>query len=129
MYQALLLDHYQYPRNKGTLGHADFSSHHHNPSCGDVVAFQGIIDPATEILTGIAFTGTGCVLSQATASLLSEHALELSIRQIELLDKHTIFSLITMELGPTRLKCALLPLEALQNGIAVYRQKEKIDNK
>lgn len=123
MYQALLLDHYQYPRHKGELLSADFSSHQHNPSCGDSVLFQGFICTAG-LLAGVAFQGSGCVISQATASLLSEHALGKATTQILLFNKETILLLIGMELGPTRLKCALLPLEALQQGIALYNNNK-----
>lgn len=126
MYQALLHDHYQHPRNKGTLLAADFTSHQHNPSCGDTISFQGIV-AASGLLIKVAFTGSGCVISQATASLLSEKVVGTPIAQIQLIDKNMILQLIGMELGPTRLKCALLPLEALQQGIAGYSINTKQD--
>jgi len=112
MYKTLLFDHYQNPRNKGGLNSPDFSSQRANPSCGDIVCFQGKI--TLEIVTAIAFSGIGCVISQATASLLSEYILNKPISQISSLDKNFIEELIGMQLGPLRLKCALLPLEALQ---------------
>jgi len=120
LYQAELLDHYRNPRNRGELAHPDFSSGQYNPSCGDKVQFQGCI--AQDRLSAIAFTGVGCVISQATASLLGERVLGYSSAHILNLDKHFITELIGMELGPTRLKCALLPLEALQLGLAEYQE-------
>ncbi|MCX5925151.1 MAG: iron-sulfur cluster assembly scaffold protein [Candidatus Dependentiae bacterium] len=124
MYQALLHDHYQYPRNKGELVTADFTSYQHNPSCGDLITFQGTVSDSG-LLLQVAFNGTGCVISQATASLLSEKAVGMPIGQIQLLDKNMVLQLIGMELGPTRLKCALLPLDALQQGIAEYIHKKR----
>lgn len=115
LYQAELLDHYRNPRNRGELAHPDFSSGQYNPSCGDKVQFQGRF--LEDKLEAVAFTGVGCVISQATASLLGERVLGYSSAQILALDKDFIIKLIGMELGPTRLKCALLPLEALQQGV------------
>lgn len=122
MYQELLLDHYRNPRNRGTLLDADFMSREYNPSCGDSVSFQGIID-VHGCVSAIAFEGAGCVISQATASLLSEHVKGMLASQVLGLSKDAIVELIGIELGPTRLKCALLPLEALQQGIAAYLSK------
>lgn len=115
MYKIVLFDHYKTPRNKGILDSPHFSSQLANPSCGDVVSFQG--KTTQEIVTAIAFSGTGCVISQATASLLGEYVLNKPISQILLLNKDFIEKLIGMQLGPLRLKCALLPLETLQKAI------------
>lgn len=123
MYKTLLFDHYQTPRNKGIMDSPDFSSQRANPSCGDIVSFQGKIE--LEIVIAIAFSGTGCVISQATASLLGEYALNKPISHILLLNKDFIEELIGMQLGPLRLKCALLPLEALQTSLLPLIKEEK----
>jgi nitrogen fixation NifU-like protein len=122
LYQAELLDHYRNPRHRGELPVADFASQQLNPSCGDMVSFQGRVTDGT--LSAVAFKGVGCVISQATASLLSERVVGLSLNSIMAYDKDFILNLIGMELGPTRLKCALLPLEALQQGIYQYQEKK-----
>ncbi|MDP3889530.1 MAG: iron-sulfur cluster assembly scaffold protein [bacterium] len=122
LYQAILLDHYRNPRHRGVLEKPDFSSGSTNPSCGDSVSFQGCVEG--DLITAVAFTGSGCVISQATASLLSEYVLNKTLSQIMMLDKDFIVSMIGMpQIGPMRIKCALLPLQALQVGIAQYQEK------
>ncbi len=120
LYQQQLMDHYHNPRNQGTLDNADFKSGVLNPSCGDSVAMAGIVENRRLII--VMFQGSGCVISQATASLLTENVKGKLIDDIMVLDRHWIAQLIGMELGPVRLKCALLPLQALQEGIVHYQK-------
>ena len=115
IYQELLLDHYRNPRNRGALKSPDFSSGMANPSCGDAISMQGIIKG--DQLEQCFFEGKGCVISQATASMLTEQAIGKLVTDIMAMDAHSMQSMIGMQLGPTRLKCALLPLEALKKGM------------
>ncbi len=115
LYQAHLLDHYKNPRHKGVLERADFSSGQYNPSCADSVSFQGMVKEGS--LEAIAFQGSGCVISQASASIIAEYALGKSVSAIAQLDTEAYMQLLGIELGPNRLKCALLPLHALQEGL------------
>lgn len=121
VYQAQLLDHYRNPRNKGLLSRADFATDEFNPSCGDRVAISGTIIRGK--IKKLAFDGTGCVISQATASLLTDHCTGKSVEQVMLLNADSVQRLIGVALGPVRLKCALLPLEALHNGISLYKSQ------
>jgi nitrogen fixation NifU-like protein len=116
LYRQELMDHYQRPRNNGTLEHADFSSSRLNPSCGDSISFQGKVDQGK--ISDVRFTGKGCVISQATASMLSEKVKGLTVDEVMRLDKEAITTMVGIEFGPTRLRCALLPLEALQEGLS-----------
>lgn len=116
LYQEILMDHYRHPRNRGRLAAPDFSSMSHNPSCGDSVQFDGRIQDGMVI--ELAFEGAGCVISQAMASILCEKLVGNSISHIEALDKDYVIGILGMQLGPTRLKCALLPLQALQSAFA-----------
>lgn len=122
IYQLELMDHYRSPRNYGLLAPADFLSHEHNPSCGDMVTVSGRFDDAGS-LAAIGFEGTGCVICIATASLLFQACLGSSYDQLMQLDRNSILKLIGIELGPTRLKCALLPLEALHQGLRTYSKQ------
>jgi nitrogen fixation protein NifU and related proteins len=117
IYQATLMDHYRNPRNRGTLPNPDFSSDQHNPSCGDQVCMAGMV--TNGIITQLAFEGKGCVISQAAASLLTMHSVGKTRDMVMAMDGAAMQQLIGMELGPTRLKCALLPLQALQEGLKV----------
>lgn len=118
VYQAQLLEHYRNPRNKGLVSNPSFATDEFNPSCGDRVTLSGII--VADRLQKIGFEGAGCVVSQATASLLSEYALGKSVTELLAITPSDIQKLIGIELGFVRLKCALLPLEALQKGIQHY---------
>lgn len=122
MYQEFLMDHYRHPRNCGILERADFSTGEFNPSCGDSIALQGKITDT--IITEIAFMGKGCVISQATASILTEWSKEKKIEELLKIDKDILQAMIRIQLGPMRLKCALLPLSALQKGLMAYTMKK-----
>lgn len=113
LYQEILMDHYRHPRNREKLENPDFSSASHNPSCGDSVQFAGTLKNG--IIEKLTFQGVGCVISQGMASMLSEKLVGKSIAEIELLDKDYVLTMLGMQLGPTRLKCALLPLQAIQS--------------
>jgi len=117
LYQADLMDHYQHPRNKGVVESANFQTAEHNPSCGDYISFTAQIDPVTGIINQIKFDGRGCVISLAMASKLTEGAVGKHLSYVVELTSVDILRLVGLELGPTRLKCALLPLEALQKKI------------
>lgn len=123
LYKDLLLDHYRNPRNRVTLENADFASQDSIPSCGDSISMQGTIKGA--VVQKIAFAGNGCVISQATASLLTEYAVGKTVEQVLALNAEDIQKLIGMHLGPIRLKCALLSLYVLQQGIKKYVTSRK----
>ena len=116
LYQETLMDHYRNPRNHGSLTNPDFASGRYNPSCGDAISIAGRLEKG--LVTACSFEGKGCVISQATASLLTQKVTGMRVGDIQSLDVDAILDLIGIMLGPTRLKCALLPLEALQGGIA-----------
>lgn len=112
IYQDIILDHYHYPRNKGTLENPSNTVHLTNPLCGDVVDMQVI--EAEGVVKNIAFDGHGCAITTASASLISEYAKGKTVKELKELDMQFMLDLLGIELSPNRLKCALLPLEALQ---------------
>jgi len=115
LYRDILLDHYNNSCNRKILSDADFIAQAHNTSCGDSVVLYGKIKQ--HILLDLTFTGSGCVISQATASLLCERVKNKDIASIRALDQEFLKSMIGISLGPVRLKCALLSLDALCEGI------------
>lgn len=121
LYQEELMDHYRYPRNSGQLDNPDFNTEVLNPSCGDMVSFHAYIQNGT--ITEIKFQGKGCVISQATASMLTEYCKNKPMDILENISKNDILHMVGIQLGPTRLRCALLSLEALQQGLRSYRSK------
>lgn len=121
-YKELLMDHFKNPRYRGRLENPDFSTAQYNPSCGDSISIQGCVEKG--ILTKVAFIGSGCVISQAAASILSELCIDKPIDEILAIKKEDVPKLLGIDdLGPTRLKCALLALVALQDGLLKYKKR------
>ncbi len=118
LYHEELLEHYKYPKNKKAIAHAHFSAHDENPSCGDNLSFEGTIENG--ILTDIGFDGKGCVISQATASMLTDFCLGKPIDELNKLTEEDIFKLIQIPLGPVRAKCATLSLQVLLKGLTLF---------
>jgi nitrogen fixation NifU-like protein len=111
--QDLILDHYHHPKNFGLLPNATRHAETENLSCGDSLAVDIIVKD--DKIERIGWTGKGCALSQASASLLSESVKGKCVSEMKNLSKETVFSLLgTNELSPTRARCALLSLETLQ---------------
>src|ERR1700761_9572867 len=99
-YQEIVMDHYRNPRNQNRLNQHDFCSQQRNSSCGDEIEFTGIVHQ--NLLVKIGFQGKGCVISQATASLLSEKVTNMLLDDILALDKDDIIAMLAMPLGPVR---------------------------
>jgi nitrogen fixation NifU-like protein len=123
LYQEELMEHYKYPQNRGELEKPDFTSNQVNPSCGDVMRIDGKI--SDHKLDKVFFQGKGCVISQAAASMLTEHCTGKQVEDVMQLNHKDIVDLIGIELGPVRLKCATLSLEALKKGILSYSAKKQ----
>lgn len=120
-YKELLLEHYHHPRNKKTCDSSDFGTTILNPSCGDQVVIHGIIENA--IITEIYFDGKGCVICLASASILTTLVKNQSIEYALLLSASHLLDHLQIALGPTRMRCALLPLESLHQGLLTYQGK------
>src|SRR5271166_5709511 len=114
LYQEVLMDHYRAPHKQGALDCYDFCFEQRNSSCGDEVTVMGII--IDNRLVAVGWVGKGCVISQATASILSQIVKNKSLSDILALDKDDLTAMIGMQLGPVRLLCGLLSLMALQYG-------------
>ncbi len=122
MYREVILDHYKNPRNFGTLDPADVSYEDDNPLCGDRIRIDLRLDENQRVKE-VAFSGHGCAISQASASMLTEEILGKTLDEIRHIGKEQVLELLGIELGPVRLKCALLSLKVLKAG--VYGLKEE----
>ena len=122
IYHERVLEHYRHSKHKGTLENPSFTSGVYNPSCGDSITIQGIIESEgigkSELITACKFQSEGCVISTAAASLLCEYAIGKKKDELIQCSSQTMIDLIQLPLGPTRLRCALISLEALQKGLS-----------
>ena len=116
LYREHILDHYANPRNQGTLDDADISCEWDNPVCGDVVRIDLRLENGR--VSEARFSGQGCVISMASASMLTEEILNKTVEELKALQDEDIFSMLGITLGPVRAKCGLLPLQVLQKGLA-----------
>ena len=116
MYREVILDHYKNPRHRGTLDPADISYTDENPLCGDRIRIDLRVDQDNRIAE-VAFSGQGCAISQASASMLTEEILGKTLEEVKRLDKQDILDMLGIDLGPVRLKCALLSLKVLKAGV------------
>jgi nitrogen fixation NifU-like protein len=114
-YRELIIDRYQNPHYRGELDPHDLTFEDSNPLCGDEIRIDVRVNGNDEIVEA-AFSGRGCAISQASADLLLEHVQGKSLAEVKDLSKDDILELLGIELGPVRLKCALLSLKVLKAG-------------
>lgn len=114
-YRELIIERYKTPRHRGTLDPHDFSFEDDNPTCGDHIRVDVRLDGDNRVEEAV-FDGEGCAISQASADLLMESIIGKSLEDVQALGKQDILDLLGIELGPVRLKCALLSLKVLKAG-------------
>jgi nitrogen fixation NifU-like protein len=115
LFREAIIDHYKRPRHKGKLEAVDVHRHETNPFCGDeVTIFLSIAD---DTVADASFEGRGCAISQASASMIMEEIIGMPVDELKQWGKEDVLDLLGIEIGPVRLKCALLPLKALKAGL------------
>jgi len=110
-----ILDHYKNPRNYGTLPEPDISHEEGNPSCGDVIRID--LKIRDNKVTEARFSGKGCAISQAAASILTEMIVDRSLDDIKAITKDEMLSALGIRISPIRFKCATLALKVLKSGL------------
>ena len=118
IYKDIILDYYRHPRNFGDLPEPDVRSKDSNPLCGDVIEMQ--IRVRDGKIDDLRFKGRGCAISQASASMLTELAKGKTLDEIKALGKEDVLSMLGIDPGPTRIKCALLSLKVMKLGVYGY---------
>jgi nitrogen fixation protein NifU and related proteins len=119
IYREIILDHYRNPRNKGKLPDADISTHDSNPLCGDEIDIHMKI--FGDKITDVKFEGRGCAISQASASMLTEMVINKPLTNVKDIAKTDVLENIGLtNLGPARIKCALLALKVMKLGMVNY---------
>ena len=116
LYRELIVDRYKNPLFRGNLEPHDISFEDDNPLCGDHIRIELRVNNEGKV-SEVAFDGHGCAISQASADLLCESILGKTIEEVKQLTKQDVLDLLGIELGPVRLKCALLSLKVLKAGV------------
>lgn len=115
LYREIIIDHSRNPRHFGKLEPADFSYEDVNPLCGDEVRID--VRVKDDKIDEIAFSGRGCAVSQASASILMEMAAGKTLDEVKAITKEDLLEELMVPVSPARLKCALLSLKVLKAGI------------
>jgi nitrogen fixation NifU-like protein len=116
LYQDHILDHYEDPFHRGTLPTATHAHEDKNPLCGDVVRIELELDSAGKIVDAF-FSGEGCVISQASASMLLEKLQGKTVDEVKQFSAEDMLELYGPRLTPNRQKCCLLSWKVLQSAV------------
>ena len=118
IYSQILDDHYREPRNFGRMEDPDVQVTETNPTCGDTISL--FIKVKDGNLEEISYVASGCLISVASASILSEKATGSSLKEIRAMTKNDVLKNLGLKLGPAREKCALISYDALMKAIDRY---------
>jgi len=112
-YRDYILDHYRNPRNFGHLEHYDAEAEDLNPLCGDQIRMELRLDDG--VVSDLKFSGKGCAISQASASMLTETVKGMKLSEVAKLSKDAVLENVGIGISPTRMKCAMLGLRVLKS--------------
>jgi nitrogen fixation NifU-like protein len=115
IYREQILDHNKNPRNKGTLENPQFTYQDVNPLCGDEIRVD--VQTDGERVTDIRFSGRGCAISQAAASILTEMVDGQTLDVVKAISRDDLLDELGVPISPARMKCAMLGLKVLKAGI------------
>jgi nitrogen fixation NifU-like protein len=115
LYRDYILEHYRRPHNFGVIDDANAQHEGANPLCGDRITMQLRLSGGK--VAAVGFTGRGCAISQASASLLTDEIKGKTVDDVEKLTADNVLELLGIEVSPARLKCALLSLDTMQHAL------------
>lgn len=113
-YKEYILEHYRQPRNFGELEGATASAEDLNPLCGDRIRFQLRVN-SDGVVEDVRFSGRGCAISQASASMLSETIKGMRVEDVAKMDKQVVLDNVGIGISPARMKCATLGLKVAKS--------------
>ena len=125
MYAEEIISHYEHPHNKGTIDNPSVKLHEENPTCGDEITMY--ISVSEDKVDDVKFSGTGCAISMASASMLTDMIKGKSVEEIEKMGVRAIIDMLGIDPGPARLKCATLSLKTAKEALFMYQHKT-VDN-
>ena len=113
-YRDFILDHYRNPRNFGRLEHPTATAEDLNPLCGDQIRMDLSVSDGG-VVQDVRFSGKGCAISQASASMLTEEIKGMKLEDVAKLTKDVVLENVGIGISPTRMKCATLGLRVLKS--------------
>src|SRR3954468_4806624 len=113
LYREQILEHYKRPHHWGELEDADIEYEDFNPLCGDELKVQIKVEDGK--VADVAFSGHGCAISQASASMASDEVIGMDVDDLVRLDREFVLDLLGIDISATRMKCALLTLKVLKS--------------
>ena len=121
MYKENILDHFKNPHNKGQIENAEIRFTENNPLCGDVISIN--LKLTHHKVEDIKFVGRGCAISQSAMSMITDEIKGKTLEETKNISREDVVKMLGIEIGPVRIKCAVLGLVAVKNGIKEYENK------
>ena len=115
MYKEHILELYKSPSNFGTLSNATHEKTAYNSVCGDEITVQFIVKD--DIVKDVKFSGSGCVISMVSASMLTDKIKSLKVNNVKNIKADDVLKMLNIKLNPARVKCALLSFEAVKGAL------------
>lgn len=112
LYREIILEHWSHPQNYGVIKNSDINVEDNNPLCGDEIRITGKLKDGH--LVKVAFTGDGCAISKASASIFTEKIKGMAIEEIKKITPEEVLEEVGISLTPARMKCALLVYNTLK---------------
>ena len=129
LYRDYILDHYKNPRNYGELPGATHNYHDTNPLCGDEITMLLLVGDDGRV-NDVHFTGRGCAISQASASILTDEVKGKTLDELKGFDRDHVLTNLGITISPARIKCALLSLKTLKGaawGLTAWPGEERTE--
>jgi nitrogen fixation protein NifU and related proteins len=124
MYRENIMEHYKSPRNRGRVKNAEIVFSDNNPACGDEIEVTVKLNDKKEVID-VKFEGTGCAISQAATSMLTEKIKGMNLEEVRNIKKEEVLEMLGIPLQPIRVKCALLGFKVLEAGIFLYEGEKR----
>lgn len=116
LYREVIIDRYKNPHHRGILDPNDITYEDDNPLCGDHIRIDIRVDE-NGVVSEATFNGQGCSISQASADMVVESIIGKPLEDVKAMSKEDVLDMLGINLGPVRLKCALLSLKVLKAGV------------